>query len=153
MFGQRHGEHGDVHPVRGGVLVELLELQQGDHDLLPGVHRDRERPDDRFGLGQGEDAAGLDLLLEPADRIRLLAQRVGDRRGGDRRLLRLAAHADRAEADARGPHLARLRRIDRGQGQAGQHLVQKALELVAPHALLELEPLDARLSEPVRPVP
>ena len=51
-LGQRHRQHGDVHRVRGRVLVELLELQERHHDLPPAVHRDRERADDRFGLRQ-----------------------------------------------------------------------------------------------------
>src|SRR5437899_10987530 len=32
VLGERHRQHRDVHRVRGRVLVELLELEQGDYD-------------------------------------------------------------------------------------------------------------------------
>ena len=41
-LGQRHRQHGNVHRVRGRVLIELLELQQRQHDLPAAMHRDRQ---------------------------------------------------------------------------------------------------------------
>src|SRR5438874_6953220 len=95
------------------------------------------------------------FLLQPLNRIRLFAEREADRCGRQRRVRELAFpfQAHGAESNARAPHVARLARVDRREGQARQDIFQESHEFVAPHAILELEPLHSRLRQAPAPIP
>ena len=74
---QGHREHRHVHRMGGGVLVELLELQERQHHGLLGVHRDRQRAHHRIRLDHGDLGAVLNLLVDPVHGVPLFAERVG----------------------------------------------------------------------------
>src|SRR3989442_1516403 len=139
--------------MRGGILVELLQLEQRDHDVAAAAHGEGERAHHRLRLCEWQHAARLHLLLEPPHRVRFLAQGIVDRRRLDRRVFDFSPHAHRSVLDTRVAHLPRFRRVDGGQREARQHLVQESGELLAAHLVLELEALDTRLRQTPRPVP
>src|SRR5262245_426684 len=156
-LGQSHGQHGDIERVRGGVLIEFLQLQQRKHDSPLAVHRHRERPDDGFRFDERNAAMRFHLVLQPSERLHLFTQRYvqcGERGCRRRRfLLRLTLNAHRPKADTERPHLPVLARRDDRQCQPGEDLLEKALELVTADLAFELEALDAGGDKPMPPVP
>jgi hypothetical protein len=141
-----------------GVLVEALELQQGETDLALGVHGERERAHDRFGLQQRKTAEPLHLTVHPLDRLGFSLER-GHIGHGRRRLRALGArllrraNLHRAVADPAGVELPGLGR----RGALAAHSLQDVREpagiLLALHAVQELDPLDARVCQTRAPLP
>ena len=155
-FGERHRQHRDVQRMRGRVLIELLELQQRHQQSTIAVHGDRQRAHDRFRFEQRHGLVGLDLLLEPAEGLGLLAEREierDDQRRRGRVDVGQALEPDRTEADAQRAHLPVLAGVDRRQRQSRQDLFEKRVELIAADAIVELEPLNAGADQALRPVP
>jgi len=154
-LGQRHRQHRDIERVRRRVLVELLQLQQRQHHRAVGGHRHRQRAHHRFRLEQRHRAVRLDLVQQPPERLRFLAKHQVERRRsfGPRRRIVDAVHIDAAKADAERSHLSRLAGIDRAVRQPQQHFLQEAFELIARHAPLQLDALNAGVHESRTPVP
>src|SRR5256714_2510131 len=119
------------------------------------MHGDGQGSHDRFRFGERHRAGSRYFLLQPADRVGLFSEREADRRGRQRlgREAALALEAHGAESNARAPHVPGFARIDRGEGQAAQDLLQKSQEFVAPPAIVELEALHSRLRQAPAPIP
>jgi hypothetical protein len=141
--------------MRRRVLIELLQLQERHHQPAIAVHRDRQRSHHRFGFEQRHRIARLHFLLEPPERIGFFAEREVERGERQRRRFDVgkALEADGAEAHAERPHLPVVARVERRFGEARGHFFEKGVELIAADAVLELQPLNARADQPLRPIP
>src|SRR2546427_632635 len=131
--------------------VMLIRHQHGQVEVFFHIEQHARA---RHGLRKGDGPGRLHFALQPAQRVDLFPQREADRRSRQRlgRELGFALQTDRPETDAAATHLARLR-ADRGERQTGHHFLEKSFEVLAAHAILELQALNAGLREAFAPIP
>jgi hypothetical protein len=135
-------------------LVELLELEQGQHHGLPATHGQGEGLHDAVRL-EGRNPSAGGLLVEPGGGLLLVTERVGY--GGHLEQvpgwLVDSSDAYAAEADRGGAILPHIRRSPGLHAERSRGMSQKALEVVRCDRAGDLQALDPCLNQPARPFP